>query len=226
MRVLIVGGGSIDIGQLRLELDCEPNLIIAADAGGQYLFDVGRFPQILVGDFDSLSQDTVLKMKGTGVEVLTYPVAKDQTDLELSLDLALARGATSIRIIGGLGGRLDHTLGNIGLLLKAYQKGVPAYLTDLLQEVTLVGSKIEIGNGSGCGISLIPLTIKVSGVTTTGLKFPLTDADLSSYQTLGIHNEFSHKTATVSIKEGILLIVVLREGTANQLSYQNYINPI
>lgn len=226
MRVLIVGGGPIDPDQLKLELMYDPNLIIAADAGGQYLYDIGCFPQILIGDFDSLSQDMVIKMKEAGVEVFTYPIEKDLTDVELSVDLAIDRGATLIRIIGGLGGRIDHTLGNVGLLLKAYQKGVPAYLIDLWQEVTLIGSRIEIRNKPGCGISLIPLTIKVSGVTTTGLKFPLTDADLYSHQTLGIHNEFSQETATVSIKEGFLVIVVFREGTVNKLSYQNYINPI
>lgn len=211
MRVLIIGGGPVDLAQLSRELANGPDLVIAADAGGKHLDNIGRLPQVLLGDFDSLSKAIVRKMSDAGVEVISYPIAKDQTDLELAVDLGLARGATQIRIIGGLGNRIDHTLGNIGLLLKAYQNGASAFLIDSWQEVTLTGSDIQLQSQLGGGVSLIPLTPKVSGVTTTGLKFPLNDADLYIYQTRGIHNEFTEKTARISLKEGILLIIFFRE---------------
>lgn len=211
MQVLIVGGGSVDLPLLRRELAKEPHLIIAADSGGKYLHDIGQLPHVLLGDFDSLNGKIVREMGDAGVEVLTYPVAKDQTDLELAVDLCLARGATKIRIIGGLGDRLDHTLGNIGLLLKSYRRGVPAFLCDSRQEATVTGSAIQIPSEVGMGLSLIPLTLKVSGITTTGLKFPLNNADLHYHQTLGIHNECTEKTATISLKDGILLIITFKE---------------
>lgn len=211
MQVLIVGGGPVDLALLRRELTKGPDLIIAADSGGKYLHDIGQLPHILLGDFDSLNVEIVREMRDAGVEVLTYPVAKDQTDLELAVDLSLARGATQIRIIGGLGDRLDHTLGNIGLLLKAYRQGVPAFLYDSRQEVTVTGSAIQISSEVGMGLSLIPLTLKVSGVTTTGLKFPLSNADLHYHQTLGIHNECTGKMASVSLKEGVLLVISFKE---------------
>jgi thiamine pyrophosphokinase len=164
-----------------------------------------------MGDFDSLSVDIYQEICRAGVELLTFPIAKDQTDIELAIDLSLARGGTKIRIIGGLGARLDHTLGNIGLLLKAYQKGVPAFLVDSRQEATVTGSHIQIPSKVGMGVSLIPLTPKVSGVTTTGLKFPLNNADLYFHQTLGIHNECIGKAVEISLKEGILLIITFQE---------------
>ncbi len=212
MEVLIVGGGPVDLKQLSRELMDGPGLVIAADAGGKHLDDIGRLPQVLLGDFDSLSKAMVQKMGQAGVEIVSYPIAKDQTDLELAVDLALARGATQIRIIGGLGDRIDHTLGNIGLLLKAYQKGAPAFLIDSRQEVTLTDGEIQLSNQVGGGVSLIPLTPMVSGVITTGLKFPLNNADLYFYQTRGIHNEFTEKIAKISLKKGTLLIVTFREG--------------
>ncbi len=220
MRVLLVGGGLIDLGQLSCELANSPDMVIAADAGGKHLSNIGYIPHVLVGDFDSLSKNLVQKMNEAGVEIFTYPIAKDQTDMELAIDLALARGATIIRIIGGLGGRIDHTLGNIGLLLKAYQSGVAAYLVDSWQEITLTGDRIELQNKPGRGVSLIPLTFKVSGITTTGLKFPLIGADLTFCQTRGIHNEFTQDIATISLEEGILLIVSFQEDQSNQLSSQ------
>ena len=115
MRVLIVGGGPVDLDQLNRELAEGPDLIIAADGGGQYLHDIGRFPHILMGDFDSLAPEIYQEICRAGVELLTYPIAKDQTDIELAVDLAVARGATGIRILGGIGERLDHTLGKTGL---------------------------------------------------------------------------------------------------------------
>lgn len=211
MRVLIVGGGSVDLDQLSRELAKEPDLIIAADAGGKHLYDLKRLPHILLGDFDSLAPEIVAAINSAGVELLTFPIAKDQTDVELAVDLSLARGATEIRIIGGIGERLDHTLGNIGLLLKAHQQGVPAFLIDPRQEATVTDSAIQLSCEAGMGLSIIPLTLKASGVTTTGLKFPLDNADLYFHQTLGIHNECTGKTAGVSVKEGILLIVSFLE---------------
>lgn len=221
MRVLIVGGGPVDLDQLKRELAKEPDLIIAADAGGKHLHDIGRFPHILMGDFDSLAGEIVQETCRAGVELFTFPIAKDQTDIELAVDLSLARRATEIRIIGGMGGRLDHTLGNIGLLLKASQQGVPAFLVDSEQEVTVTSGDIQIPCAVGIGLSVIPLTLKASGVTTTGLKYPLTNADLYFHQTLGIHNECTGKTAGISVKEGVLLIITFQEKKPNLLSSQN-----
>ncbi|NLW48099.1 MAG: thiamine diphosphokinase [Firmicutes bacterium] len=218
--VLIVGGGALDKDQLSRELTNKPDLVIAADSGAKSLLDQGYFPQILVGDFDSLASDLVQKMSKAKIELFTYPTAKDETDMELAVDLALDRGASEIRILGGTGGRLDHTLGNVGLLLKAYQKGVVAYLVDLWQEVTLTGSRIELQGQPGLGVSLIPLTLKVEGVTTTGLKYPLIGADLYFHRTRGIHNEFVQDVAAVSLTEGILLVISLSEKGTNQLSSQ------
>ncbi len=211
MRVLIVGGGPVDLDQLNRELESGPDLIIGADGGGKYLYDIGQFPHILMGDFDSLAPEIHQEICQAGVELLTYPIAKDQTDIELAVDLSLARGGTKIRILGGLGERLDHTLGNIGLLLKACQQGVPAFLIDSRQEATITNRDIRISSEGGMGLSLIPLTLKVSGVTTSGLKFPLNNADLYFHQTLGIHNECTGKTVGISLKEGILLIITFQE---------------
>jgi thiamine pyrophosphokinase len=210
-RVLIVGGGELDRKLLSHELADGPDLVIAADAGGKYLMDLGTLPQVLVGDFDSLAPDFEEKMKKAGVELLIYPAAKDETDMELAVDLAIARGATEIRILGGTGGRLDHTLGNIGLLLKAYQKGVAASLIDLDQELNITDNQIKLRGRPGKAVSLIPLTPKVTGVTTQGLKFPLDGAELYFFRTRGIHNEFLGDTATVSLAEGILLLITFIE---------------
>jgi thiamine pyrophosphokinase len=212
-NVLIVGGGPVSQSQLKWELDEKPDLIIAADRGGDYLAELAVFPQVLIGDFDSLPGLTLSQMKAAGVEIRSYAVAKDYTDLELALNLALQKRAGRIHILGGLGGRIDHTLGNIGLLLQALDQGVETHLLDSNHDITITKDRLGIKNKLGWAVSLIPLTLKVSGVTTTGLAYKLDKAELLLQSTRGIHNEFTEETATIELAEGVLLVICFREPT-------------
>jgi thiamine pyrophosphokinase len=210
-HVLIVGGGPVNPNQLRLELANQPGLIIAADRGGKYLLDLGVLPEVLIGDHDSIPEEALEQLRLGGTEIRTFPPEKDQTDLELALDFALSRGATYITILGGLGERIDHTLGNIGLLVKALEAGVVAHLLDPGHDISAVNHQAVFQKKPGWAVSFIPLTPKVSGVTTHGLVFGLDQEDLFFDHTRGIHNQFSDQTASVELKDGILLIVCFQE---------------
>ena len=214
--VLIVGGGPLDMDQLKAELSRKPDFIVCADRGGGYLLELGLYPDILVGDFDSLpAQQLYLLSKAqenARTAIRQYPSAKDQTDMELAMDLALDRVPESIRILGGLGGRIDHTLGNIGLLLRALSSGVEAHLLDPKHDLTVTDKKIDLRKqGEDWSVSLVPLTRVVHGVTTVGLKYPLLSESLFLDKTRGIHNEFLDENVTIELKEGILLVVCFRE---------------
>lgn len=100
-HTLIVGGGFINPEQLKSELANEPEMIIAADRGGSYLLDVGAFPQVLIGDNDSIPQEALTRLRSAGVEIISYPPGKDETDMELAFNVALSRGAKEINILGG-----------------------------------------------------------------------------------------------------------------------------
>jgi thiamine pyrophosphokinase len=206
-NALIVGGGPVDIRQLQSELADKPAILVAADRGGSYLAELSILPDTLIGDFDSLSEPILRQMSQAGVVLKSYPAAKDYTDLELALDYALENGATAIRIIGGLGGRIDHSLGNIGLLLRALERGVEAHLIDIATDIVLTAGVITIKRKPGWAVSLIPLSLSVTGVTTTGLAYGLEQAELRLQSTRGIHNEFMAETATVEISGGILMVI-------------------
>jgi thiamine pyrophosphokinase len=209
-NVLIVGGGPINLAQLKSELELTPTLIIAADRGGAYLNELAVLPMVLIGDFDSLSPETSRSMVEAGVEVKAFPVVKDYTDLELAVDLALERGATGIHILGGLGGRIDHTLGNIGLLLKALDQDIEAHLMDCGHDILVIKDRITLTKRPGWAVSLIPLSLKASGITTTGLAYQLNKADLLFQSTRGIHNEFIAETATVELTQGTLMVITFK----------------
>ena len=211
LNVLIVGGGPIHFAQLKSEMAAQPDFIIAADRGGSYLRKIGAFPHVLLGDFDSLSQADLSAIKEAKVEIQSFSPYKDFTDLELALDLALRKGADKIRILGGLGSRLDHTLGNIGILLKPLALGIETHLLDEFHDIILIKDSIELKNRPGWAVSLIPLSQRVTGVTTTGLLYPLTQAELCLNSGRGIHNEFTDESASIKIDGGTLIVVCFKE---------------
>lgn len=173
--------------------------------------EAGALPTVLIGDLDSLPAPIVQQLAASGTVVQRFPAAKDWTDMELAVDLALKSGATKIHILGGLGGRFDHTLGNIGLLLKALEHGVEAHLLDPGHDIMLIKDKVSLKKRPGWALSLVPLSLKVSGVTTSGLVFPLNNEDLYIYNTRGIHNEFTQDNALIEINQGILMIIRFQE---------------
>jgi thiamine pyrophosphokinase len=211
MRGLIVAGGPVCRDDLRGELATGPDLVIAADAGGKYLLELGVYPEILVGDLDSLPGEMVTQITAVGKTVRQYPPQKDQTDLQLALDVAAESGITAVTILGGLGRRLDHTLGNIGLLQYAAEAGINARLRDADHELFLAGERNVIATRTGWAVSLIPLSAEVTGVTTIGLKYPLNRETLYFNATRGVHNQFAAAEAIITVATGRLLIICFRE---------------
>jgi thiamine pyrophosphokinase len=221
-RALIIGGGPVNIGQFAQELAQKPDLLIAADYGGFYCEQLGIIPQVLMGDFDSLSAPLVDKLMNAGARVVRYPVQKDETDMELALDLAMVEGSSRIHILGGLGLRLDHTLSNIGLFLKALPQKAEVHLLDEAHDITAIDHRIVLTRRAGWAVSLIPLTVKVSGISTSGLLYPLDNASLYLEKSRGIHNQFTAGTAIVEVAEGVLLVILFKESENRQsvLSYE------
>ena len=210
-KALIVGGGPVDTDLLNNEFAKKPDLLIAVDQGGFYLDELGIIPQVLLGDFDSLAAPVVDKLAKSGVRVVRFSPQKEATDMELALDFAINNGAGSINILGGIGGRLDHTLSNIGLLIKALAQNITVHLLDAAHDLTAINRRIILERKPGWAVSLIPLTVKVSGVTTSGLLYPLDRADLFMEKSRGIHNEFTAPAATVELTEGVLLVIFFKE---------------
>ncbi|MDB5078474.1 MAG: Thiamine pyrophosphokinae [Chloroflexi bacterium] len=187
-------------------------LLICADGGGDVALAWELLPDLLVGDMDSISPVSLETFKNSpGVEVRIAPVEKDETDLELALLTAIERGSRDITILGGLGGRLDHTLGNIYLLAAAQlaQAGAKARMLGELEEVLVLrgGETLELKGQPNELVSLIPLTPVAQGIRTGGLYYPLKGEPLYIGPTRGISNQFTGTEATVSLEEGLLLVI-------------------
>jgi len=196
------------------------DLLIAADGGALPLLRLDRLPRLVIGDLDSLDAANQTTLLERGVELRRFPREKDETDLELALAHAAASGATTIDILGALGGRWDHTLANVALLALTELRGRRVRLLDARQELFLVRDSAALEGQVGDTVSLLPLTPTTRGVTTHGLLYPLQDATLHYERARGVSNVLLEPPGRVSLRDGLLLVVHHDDGGAYQF-YHN-----
>jgi len=184
------------------------DVVIAADSGLDQARRLGYDVDLVVGDLDSVSPAALAAAEASGIPVERHPVAKDATDLELALDAALAHGADEIVVIGGYGGRVDHFLAGALALTRDQCAGVtvralvgPARLEVIRHAGELTGDRGEL-------VTLLAVRGPVSGVTTTGLLYPLQGETLHPGSTRGVSNQLVGPVATVRVTSGVLLAVL------------------
>lgn len=211
MKAVIVCNGTISDYEHMKKYFEGAGLVICADGGARHLRRFGLIPDILLGDFDSISETDLRFFKDKGVEIASYPAKKDMTDTEIAVELALGKDCSTLTILGGVGTRLDHSLSNVLLLKKMLACGVNGLIADEYNEIVLIRDSIRLERENNARVTLLPLSQKVCGVTTKGLYFPLENATLEMGSTWGVSNEFSAEAAEVTVKEGLLLVIKSRE---------------
>ncbi len=203
MRAFIYTGGTINKNNIT-EHPKSDDLKIAADAGYENALALGEKVDLLLGDFDSF----VGKLP-EGVETIKVPAEKDFSDTQLAVNEALARGANELVIIGGLGGRLDHTLANISILRELWKIRIYTVMTDGFNRVRYIDSSSTLVPRSHFKyLSVIPLSEKLKGVSIEGCKYPLENKTLfRADPSYSISNEIVGNCALISLKKGECLII-------------------
>ena len=208
MRVIVVASGELDERDARwLASD---DLLIAADGGAASLDRIGRRPDRLIGDLDSVSAGLVASLEAAGTRVERHPTDKDASDSELAIGAAIAAGGTEIVLLGALGGaRLDHEVANLLLIADPELEGVDIRLIQGGTTVRVLrgGGRLTLHDADGELVSLLPVGGDATGVTTTGLRWSLADAVLRMGRSRGLSNELVEASASVSLERGTLLVV-------------------
>jgi len=203
--IVLIGGNSV---APRVEpASLEADVVIAADSGLHLAEALGLTVDVVVGDFDSVDPELLAAAQAAGATTEAHPADKDATDFELALLAARVRGADSITIIGGTGGRFDHAVANVLLLGDAAFANIslrahfgPATLTVIRDEATLA-------DRIGSYVSLLPIGGPASGITTRGLRWNLDADTLTSGTSRGVSNEFAEPSARITVASGALLVV-------------------
>ena len=210
MKTYILTGGVIHPDNIHIT-PAEGDLIIAADSGLNNAKALNLTINVVVGDYDSLGHTPDVD---AGVEVITVPTEKDVTDTQLAVELTLTRGATEVHIIGGLGGRLDHTLSNLAILEDLADKRVRAVIEDGQNRARLLRSDSTILPRSGYTyVSLLALDPLCKGVEIEGVKYPLKGAKLERKFQYAVSNEITGNCCFISVRKGSLLVVESRDQT-------------
>ena len=199
-HALVVTGGPFPTNQGPLP---SADLIIAADGGADNAAAFGLVVDLVVGDLDSASSAALARAK----KVERHPENKDATDLELALGAAVAAGTTSVTVVGTLGGRVDHALAN---LLVAASDRWSKLRIDLRIDgarVWVVRDHVEVIAQVGDVVSLLAVGGRATGVTTTGLAWPLADAKVEPGVGLGLSNRMAAPNAEVVVDDGTLLVI-------------------
>lgn len=186
---------------------------IAADGGARHCTALGIKPNVLIGDFDSLQLDEINPLAMMGVEIVHHPAHKDETDLELALFHAAKLDVEEIIIYAALGARWDMTLANLMLLTHPAFQQIRLHLIDGNQQIDLLrgGKSLTLQGDPGNTVSLIPLSTHASGITTSGLEYPLDDGVLTLGSPRGVSNVMINNQCQITMKNGLLAIVHIRQ---------------
>lgn len=201
-RCVIVGGAGINnYDYIRSRL-CADDYIVFCDSGLRHLEPLEVKPSLIVGDFDSHDNPHL------DVETIVLPCEKDDTDTVFAVKEAIKRGFDDFLLIGVVGARLDHTLGNVSILLYLDSIGKKGIIIDDYSEMEIVSNEPAYIEDSYAFFSLLNVTGTAKGITIENAKYLLNNAEITCEYQYGVSNEvIPGKTAKVSILEGKLLLI-------------------
>lgn len=201
-RCVIVGGAEIGNYEYVRSLLSGEDFFVFCDSGLKHMDRLGVRPSLIVGDFDSHENPHL------EAETIVLPREKDDTDTVYGVKEALKRGFDTFLLIGVVGGRLDHTLGNVSILLYLDAIGKKGVIVDDYSEMEIVSSSPVSVSDRYAYFSLLNVSGRAKGVTIQNAKYPLDNAEITCEYQYGISNEvLPGRTALVSVRDGRLLLI-------------------
>ncbi|MBR6707030.1 MAG: thiamine diphosphokinase [Clostridia bacterium] len=204
-RCVIVGGADIGRASFIRKLLREDDFVVYCDSGLKHMAALEAEPNLIVGDFDSIENPCL------PVETIVLSREKDDTDTYFAAKEGVKRGFCDFLLLGVTGGRMDHTLGNISILLYLESLGKTARIADDWSDMEIVSKRpVRVGNEYAF-FSLLNITGQAEGITVRGAKYPLENGTITCEYQYGISNEtLPGQNAEISVRQGKLLLVKVR----------------
>lgn len=205
---VVVGGPKELIPPLR-EYNGEDVIWVGVDRGVVYLLEEGITPDRAFGDFDSVTGEELDWMRERVSHLDIYPAEKNETDMELALSWAIQQKPEKIFLFGATGGRLDHMLANVQILIKSIDSQIEMSMVDTKNMIHMQApGKYHLHiNKQYPYVSFLPFTREVRGIFLDGFKYSLSNKDISWGSTLCVSNELVVEKGTYSFEEGIIIVV-------------------
>ena len=201
-RCVIVGGADISNYDRINSIISGEDYIIFCDSGLKHMHKLAIKPRLIVGDFDSHENPHL------DIETIVLPCEKDDTDTVFAVKEAIKRGYVDFLLIGVIGARLDHTLGNVYILEYLDELGLKGKIIDDYSEMELVSRETAYVDDSYAFFSLINITGIARGITIENAKYPLNNGEITCSYQYGVSNEvLPSKRAKISIKDGKVLLI-------------------
>ena len=209
-KCILIGAGDLTVGQIPRSNE---DFVIVVDGGLDYCEFLGIEPDLILGDFDSVTDGERQALESIETQcpekVIRLKPEKDDTDMLYAIKYALERGYREFRIYAATGGRFDHTLANIQCLLYLKNHDAVGYLMDGNGMIlALQNESVAFRENMEGYVSLFSLGKKAEGVTIKGLKYELENATITNDFPIGISNEFIGKKAEVSVENGELVCMI------------------
>lgn len=214
-ETVVVIAGAAPIAPQAARAVPDAAVVIAADGALDYALAAGLAPAGLVGDLDSVSE-AGLQWARAHATIARHDPDKDQTDTELALAMALDLHPARLVLIGA-GERLDHTLAAIGALGQPHLTSIPViegWWGGQRLRVVHGPGQATIDVGAGATLSLLALHGPCTGVTISGVRWPLVAADLSPMIGVGLSNVAVDTEVDVRVSTGVLTILMPEEEPA------------
>ncbi|WP_138203306.1 thiamine diphosphokinase [Haloimpatiens lingqiaonensis] len=211
MNILIISGGTPPSRELLKKEVEKSDYIICADSGANCLYKNDICPDMLLGDFDSIKSETLEAFKKSNCKITTFPAEKDFTDSEMAIEEAINLGGDNLTFLGFTGTRIDHMLGNLGLLNKCLNKNVKAVMKDDNNEIYIYDKSFKIKGENKSIFSLQAYCDEVKNLTIQGGKYPLVNYNLKLGDSRTISNEFLNEEVSITFSSGKLLAILSKD---------------
>jgi thiamine pyrophosphokinase len=200
--ILIFAGGDPPDPDLAQEVPAA-DLVMAADSGYDAAISLGYVVDVLVGDLDSIVTEPV----PGHVIVERHPADKDQTDLDLALELAMRDDPARVVVVGGTGGRIDHELATAALICDERWSDIEIDWVSSRGRAHVIRRRRIVHGDVGATVTLLAVGGPVSGLTTRGLRWELEGATFEPGSTWGVSNLMQTPIADIKVGSGCLLVV-------------------
>lgn len=208
MKTIIFAGGEYTHLDFYKKISQKCDFKIAADSGAEFMRKIKIFPDLLIGDMDSITEETLIFYESQGVKVKRFPSHKDEIDTELALNEATENGSDLILIAGAFGSRLDQTIAVFRLMQRA--KNIVLFNEKLF--AIWIEEKITLSSAKGELWSVIPLRKDVNNVSLSGFEYSIKDRKMEYLKPYGVSNEALEEKVTIDPGDGDLLIFRYHDG--------------